>query len=55
MIKFTHEDHREAGRSHLDYMHELLEKHGDQARLELHADHMRSLIATASPNNNVPA
>jgi len=55
MATMTNEQQREAGISHIDYMRELLEKHGDEARLELHADHMRSLIAAASPNQNVPA
>ncbi|MCD9295075.1 hypothetical protein LUI11_14700 [Bradyrhizobium diazoefficiens] len=55
MAMMTNEQHREAGISHLDHIRELLKKHGDRARLELHADHMRSLIAAASPNKNVPA
>lgn len=54
MATMTNEQHRETGISHLDYMRELLEKRGDQARLELHADHMRSLIAAASPNKKFP-
>ncbi|WFU62697.1 hypothetical protein [Bradyrhizobium brasilense] len=55
MIKLTHEEHREAGQSHLEYMRELLERDGDKATLRLHAAHMRSLLAAASPNKNVPA
>ncbi|WP_298880710.1 hypothetical protein [uncultured Bradyrhizobium sp.] len=51
----TNEQHREAGISHINYMRELLQKYGDEARLKLHADHMRSLIAVASPNKNEPA
>ncbi|WP_197086821.1 hypothetical protein [Bradyrhizobium sp. LTSPM299] len=47
---FTDEQRREAGLSHLDYMRELLEKHGDDAKLELHSDHLRSLLAAASPD-----
>lgn len=45
----TTEQHQEAGLSHLDYMRELLEKHGDSAKLELRACHMRSILAAASP------
>ncbi|MEH2485001.1 hypothetical protein [Bradyrhizobium sp. AZCC 2230] len=48
MAKMTNEQHREAGQSHLEYMRELLAKHGDSATLSLHADHMRSLLAAAS-------
>jgi hypothetical protein len=55
MATMTNEQHREAGISHLHYMHELLDKHGDEAKLELHANHMRSLIAAASPERNDPA
>ena len=47
--KMTNEQHREAGHSHLEYMRELLAKHGDSATLNLHADHMRSLLAAAPP------
>ncbi|EIG56107.1 hypothetical protein [Bradyrhizobium sp. WSM1253] len=51
MAKMTHEQNREAGQSHLEYMRELLAKHGDNASVNLHADHMRSLLAAASPDN----
>ncbi|WP_354211010.1 MULTISPECIES: hypothetical protein [unclassified Bradyrhizobium] len=44
----SHNDHREAGNSHLEYMRELLSKHGDETKNDLHADHMRSLLAVAS-------
>ncbi|WP_165446010.1 hypothetical protein [Bradyrhizobium uaiense] len=47
--KLTNEEHREAGFSHLDYMRELLKRDGDKAALYLHAAHMRSLLAAASP------
>lgn len=53
-MKLTQEQRRETGQSHLNYMRELLAKHGDAAKLELHADHMRSLIAVAT-NKNVTA
>lgn len=53
--KLTHEEHREIGLSHLEYMRELLDRDGDKATLHLHAAHMRSLLAAASPNKNVPA
>jgi len=49
-MRLTHEEHREAGLSHLQYMRELLEKDGDNAKLELRAAHMRSLLAAASPD-----
>lgn len=49
-MKFTDEERREAGRSHLEYMRELLSKQGDKAKIDLHADHMRSLLAFASPD-----
>lgn len=55
MAKMSDTDQREAGLSHLTYMRELLETHGDEAKIELHADHMRSLLAAATPNKNVPA
>jgi hypothetical protein len=48
----SHNDHREAGNSHLEYMRELLSKHGDEAKIDLHADHMRSLLAFASPDKS---
>ena len=41
----TQEQHREAGLSHLEYMRELLANDGDNAKLELHADHLRSLLS----------
>ncbi|GEC17544.1 hypothetical protein [Nitrobacter winogradskyi] len=41
----TTEQHQEAGRSHLEYMRELLETQGDDAKLELRACHMRSILA----------
>lgn len=50
MANMTHEEHREAGQSHLEYMRELLSKHGDEAKIDLHAGHMRSLLAFASPD-----
>ncbi len=46
--KMTKEQYRKAGQSHLKYMRELLMEHGDDAKLELHADHMRALLAAAS-------
>jgi hypothetical protein len=46
--KMNKEQHRDAGQSHLKHMRELLREHGDDAKLELHADHMRSLLAAAS-------
>lgn len=55
MATMTNEQHREAGRSHLEHIRELLERDGDKALLELHADHMRSLLAAATPDKNVPA
>lgn len=45
MANMTQEDHCEAGMSHLEYMRELLLKHGDNATLNLHADHIRSILA----------
>ncbi|MCK1306246.1 hypothetical protein [Bradyrhizobium sp. 45] len=48
--KMSDNDHREAGKSHLEYMRELLSKHGDEAKIDLHAGHMRSLLAFASPD-----
>jgi len=36
---------RKAGRSHFDYIRELLERDGDKATINLHADHMRSLLS----------
>lgn len=50
MAKMTNEQSREAGQSHLEFMRELVAKHGDNATLNLHADHMRSLLAAASPD-----
>lgn len=44
----SHNDHREAGKHIISYMSELLEKHGDDAKLELHSDHIRSLLAFTS-------
>lgn len=41
----TTEEHRKAGLSHLEYMRELLETQGDDAKLELRACHMRSILA----------
>jgi hypothetical protein len=41
------EQYREAGLSHMKHMRELLKEHGDNAKLELHADHMRALLAAA--------
>ncbi|MCD9825333.1 hypothetical protein [Bradyrhizobium japonicum] len=55
MVKLTHEQYREAGIAHLQYMRELLERDGEKATLHLHAAHMRSLLAAASTNKNVPA
>ena len=49
-MKLTHKEHREAGLSHFEYMRELLKKDGDNAKLELHADQMRSLLAAAFPD-----
>lgn len=46
----SHADHREAGKSHLNYFRELLERDGEKATVSLHADHMRSLLAFASPD-----
>lgn len=43
--KLTNEEHCEAGMSHLEYMRELLSKHGDSATINLHANHMRSILA----------
>lgn len=50
MANMTNEEHREAGKSHLEYMRELLSKHGDEAKIDLHAGHIRSLLAFASPD-----
>jgi hypothetical protein len=46
------EQYREAGQSHVKHMRELLRDHGDNAKLELHADHMRALIALLSAASN---
>lgn len=46
----SHNDHREAGKSHLEYFRELLERDGDKATISLHADHLKSLLAFASPD-----
>ncbi|MET4721659.1 hypothetical protein ABIF63_005765 [Bradyrhizobium japonicum] len=46
----THEDHRESGKSHLEYFRELLERDGDKATVSLHADQLKSLLAFASPD-----
>ncbi|UGX97122.1 hypothetical protein G6321_00019110 [Bradyrhizobium barranii subsp. barranii] len=48
----SHNAHREAGKSHLEYMRELLSKQGDDAKIDLHADHMRSLLAFASSDEH---
>lgn len=49
----TTAERREAGRSHFEYMRELLERDGDAAKLSLHADHMRSLLtATTMPDQS---
>ncbi|MDH2354487.1 hypothetical protein QCM77_25075 [Bradyrhizobium sp. SSUT18] len=48
--KMTNEQHREAGKSHLKYFREVLRRDGDDAKLELHANHIRSLLAFASPD-----
>src|SRR4051812_17704425 len=45
MANMTNEEHCKAGMSHLEYMRELLSKHGDNATLRLHANHMRSILA----------
>jgi len=52
MATMTNEERREAGLSHIEYMRELLAKHGDSATLNLHADHMRSLLAAAAPSDD---
>ncbi|MBN9147177.1 MULTISPECIES: hypothetical protein [unclassified Nitrobacter] len=45
----TNEEYRKAGLSHLEYFRELLERNGDEASLALHADHLRALLAAATP------
>ncbi|WP_262048194.1 hypothetical protein [Bradyrhizobium sp. Bra78] len=50
MAKMTNEEYRDAGRSHLNYFREVLNRDGDDAKLELHADHLRALLAAASPD-----
>jgi len=44
----SHNDHREAGKSHLIYFRELLQRDGEKATVTLHADHLKSLLAFAS-------
>jgi len=51
-MKMTTEQKREAGNSHLKYFRELLKRGGDKATITLHAAHMRSLIAAASPEKH---
>jgi hypothetical protein len=46
--KLNDNEHREAGANLFTYMRELLERDGDKASIPLHADHMRSLLATAA-------
>ncbi|MET4799083.1 hypothetical protein [Bradyrhizobium sp. LB11.1] len=50
MTKMTTEQQRAAGKSHLNYFREVLKRDGDDAKLELHADHMRALLASATPD-----
>ncbi|MET4802579.1 hypothetical protein [Bradyrhizobium sp. LB11.1] len=49
MANMTQQEQREAGKSHLNYFRELLEREGDKATVSLHAAHIRSLLAFASP------
>jgi hypothetical protein len=51
----TTKQHCEAGGYILDFMREVLAKYGDNAKIDLHADQIRSLLAAATPNKNVPA
>jgi hypothetical protein len=43
--KLSDDDHRESGLSHLDYFRELIQRDGDNAIANLHADHLRSLLS----------
>ncbi|MET4307708.1 hypothetical protein [Bradyrhizobium sp. RT4b] len=44
MAKMTKAQYCEAGMSHIEHMRQLLKEHGDSATLNLHADHLRSIL-----------
>lgn len=48
MIKQACDVQREAGANLLEYFRELLERDDDDAKVELHCDHMRDLLTFAS-------
>ena len=52
-MAMTEANYRAAGRNLYDYFRELLAQDGNNAKVELHADHMRSLLAV-SPTDDAP-